>query len=218
VSIGARFRSLPDVVADALREQIVDGNLAPGRRLVERELAEEFEVSRITLREAFQQLVGEGLVELVPRKGALVTTLTPTAVDELFDIRVALESLAARKAAERRTDADLGRLRDLLDRSDQAWEAGDQSAVAALNTEFHLAIVQIARNKMLLDMMAPVRGHLRLLFRLARQFDTTTLGTEHEALLAAITSGDAEQAASVAQRHIESTRIPTLAMIQDGQT
>lgn len=218
MSIGAQFRSLRDVVADTLREQIVEGQLEPGRRLVERDLAEEYEVSRITLREAFQQLAAEGMVELVPRKGALVTELTPTAVDELFDVRVALESLAARRAAERRTDADLKRLRDILDRSAQAQQAGNQAAVATLNTEFHLAIIETARNKMLFDVSEPVRGHLRRLFWMARQVDVSTLGTEHEQLYSAIAQGLAELAGTIAHAHIEATRAPTLAILRSKQT
>lgn len=214
MSIGATFRSLRDVVADTLREQIIEGALVPGQRLVERDLAERFEVSRITLREAFQQLVSEGLVAVVPRKGAVVTRLTPREVDELFDVRLALETLAARRAAERRTEEDLRRLQALLDQAAEALERDDRATVASLNTEFHMEIVQIADNTMLLGMMAPVRGHLRRLFRLAREFDTATLAVEHEALLGAIADGDPDRAGRLIHDHVEATRAPTLAMIR----
>lgn len=215
MSIGAQFRSLRDVVTETLREQIVEGVLEPGQRLVERDLADQFEISRITLREAFQQLVAEGLVTVVPRKGALVTPLTRQDVEDIFDVRLALEVLAARSAAARRTDADLVRLRSVLDDADKAQATGDQPRFAALNTEFHLEVVRMAGNAMLLTMMASIQGPMRRLFRLAREFDDSRLHHEHGALLEAITAGDADRAGQLAHDHIEGTRAPTVELLAE---
>jgi DNA-binding GntR family transcriptional regulator len=213
MSIGAQFRSLRDVVADAVREQIVEGTFAPGQRLVERDLAEDFEVSRITLREALAQLAAEGLVTVVPRKGALVTSLTRQDVEDLFDVRLALEVLAARTAARRRTDEDLTRLRGLLVDAGSAHAAGDDARVAMLNTAFHLEVVRVAQNPMLLGMMSSVQGHLRRLFRLAREIDPTQLHQDHQALLDALADGDADRAGRIAHDHIEETRQPTVRLL-----
>lgn len=108
--------SLRDRAYQELRRRIVSTELAPGQRLVERDLAAELEVSRIPLREALRLLEADGLVVLVPHKGALVSPFTPADVRDLFDVRESLEALAARLTAERRDDAGLARLKAGLPR------------------------------------------------------------------------------------------------------
>lgn len=215
-SIGAQFRSLRDVVVDALREQIVEGELTPGQRLVERDLADALEVSRITLREALQQLASEGLVTVAPRRGAVVAPLTADDVVHVFEVRLALEGLAARAAADRRTDADLARLRELLDAARRANEADDQGEVARLNTEFHLEVVRASGNPLLLSIMSSLQGQVRRLFRVARRFDTTELHDAHEELYDALVRRDGERAAAVMTGHVEATRQPTLDVLADA--
>ncbi|WP_320781998.1 GntR family transcriptional regulator, partial [Streptomyces sp. CRN 30] len=109
-SSGAPRGSLCGRAYDTLRRRIVEGELQPGQRLVERDLAAELEVSRIPLREALRLLEADGLVVLVPRRGALVAPFAPADVRHLFDVRESLEALAARLAAGRTGPAGLARL------------------------------------------------------------------------------------------------------------
>src|SRR5699024_12648833 len=92
-------RPFGDIVVEGIRTRIYDGTLEPGTRLVEREIAEEFDVSRLPVREALRILQNEGLVESLPTRGMIVCELSLRLVSELFDVREALESLAARQAA-----------------------------------------------------------------------------------------------------------------------
>ncbi|MDG4864320.1 GntR family transcriptional regulator, partial [Streptomyces sp. T-3] len=112
---GSQRGSLRDRAYETLRRRIIEAQLQPGQRLVERDLAAELEVSRIPLREALRRLEADGLVLLVPHRGALVAPFTPTDVRDLFDVRESLESLAARLAAERADAEGLERLRVRLD-------------------------------------------------------------------------------------------------------
>lgn len=209
-TIGAQFRSLRDVVVDNLRERIIEGELEPGRRLVERDLATELDVSRITLREALQQLASEGLVTLAPRRGAWVSSLSLDDVHHLFDVRVPLEVLAARSAALRRTDADLERLEAAVAGSRTAVDGGDPSQAAHHNVGFHLVIVEAAANPVLTSMIGSIAGQLQRLFRLAQEFDDSALPEEHAELLDALRRGDADEAGRIMHDHIEATRQPTL--------
>src|SRR5205823_4539741 len=101
MTLGETHRPLRDVVCDAIREEILAGGHPPGSRLVEWRLAEDLGVSRNPVREALRVLEAEGYVTMVPRRGALVSTIGPTEAEEIFDVRLALEGLVARLAARK---------------------------------------------------------------------------------------------------------------------
>jgi len=213
-SIGAADRSLRDQVYEELRERIIEGDLAPGRRLVERELAAELEVSRVPVREAVQRLESEGFLTVHARRGAVVTHLLGPDIAHFFDVRQSLEALAAGLAAERADEAGLTRLGDLLDAARRATLADDARAIAALNAAFHAEIVALSGNPMLVDIMEPLNGRLRWLFRLtAHPDDHPVMCREHEAMYAAIRAGDPTEAARLAHAHVLDTRHATLAAL-----
>lgn len=195
---------LRDSVRERIRRGIADGRWTPGARLVERDLADEFAVSRVPVREALQMLEGEGFVELLPRRGAVVRQLTPAVVSDLFDIRQALEVLAARRAAERIDDDGLVRLRQVLEDGARALAADDHAWSGSANTAFHETVLDLAGNEPLRDVLEPLSGRLKWLFRQTR--DHPRVQSEHEQLYAALAARDPELAGAVALAHVRASR------------
>jgi DNA-binding GntR family transcriptional regulator len=214
-TLGARHQSLRGEVYYELRERIISGDLAPGQRLVERHVTAEFEVSRVTLREALQQLAAEGFVAIHPRRGAVVTSMGRTEVRDLFDIRESLEMLAARLAAARRTDEGLAVLGELLEQARQATEQEDAEEVARINAAFHDQIVRLADNARLTAMMDPVSGAIQRLFNLAQPVYGVQMWDEHKLIHDAIARGDADEAARISFEHVAGSRGPTMALFTD---
>ena len=155
-------KSLRQRAYDEIRQQIIDLRLAPGSRLVERDLATELEVSRIPLREAFQRLQQDGLVVIVPRQGAIVAPFTVDDVRDLFDVRESLEVLAARLAAERADAVGLGKLSVQLDAARAATEGQDRPGIAAANAGFHRIIVELSANPLLESVLRPLESRTRV--------------------------------------------------------
>lgn len=198
------YTPLRDAVRDEIRARIVDGRYPPDTRIIERDLADELGVSRIPVREAFRMLETEGFVTFVPRRGVLVRQLSEKDVEELFDVRQALEVLAAERAAERAGKGDILRLRQLLARGRRAIDAGDLSMVWAENQAFHDEIIRLARNDLLASMLEPLQGRLHWLFR--QHEDPEELWAEHSQLCDAIASGDPELARMQALQHVQINR------------
>lgn len=204
--------SLSDRAYEGIRRRIIEVELQPGARLVERDLAAELEVSRIPLREALKRLAAEGLVVLVPRRGALVSPFSPAQVRDLFDLRESLEVLAARLAAERADPAGLELLAASLEAARQATATGDQVRIAAANAAFHAAVVQASGNELLVALMGPLNARLHWLFRLTAERDAGQQCAEHAELYEAIAAHDPARAAAQALHHVASGREPTLAL------
>ena len=190
----------------ALKKRIIEVDLQPGQRLVERDLADELEVSRIPLREALRLLAAEGLVVLVPHRGALVSPFTPADVRDLFDVRENLEVLAARLAAERADAEGLARLTRCLESARSATEWGDKAEIAAANARFHAEIVTLSDNALLETMMRPLNARMEWLFRLTADRDPHQQCAEHTELYEAIAAADPARTAEFALRHVVSGR------------
>ncbi|MFI5624913.1 GntR family transcriptional regulator [Nocardioides sp. NPDC051685] len=208
----SKGESLRDYARNAIRERIMTVDLKPGQRLVERELAAELAVSRIPLREALRMLAAEGLVLLIPGKGALVAPFGPEDVTHLFDVREVLESLAAQLAASRATAESIKPLNDCLDQSRAAIAAGDTQGIAAANAGFHAEVVALAGNPLLSSIMGPLASRVEWLFRLTASRDPHVQCAEHEAIFNLIASGNASAAAASAFAHISSGRSESVAL------
>jgi DNA-binding GntR family transcriptional regulator len=193
-------RPLRDTVRDTIRSRIFEGHYAPGTRLVERDLAAEFNVSRLPVREALRMLRQEGLIQDRASRGSEVAGLSPKDVDDLFDVRQSLEVLACRLAAARATDKDLTHLAGLLDEADRCLAKGSILEAHRANSEFHDAITAIANNDFLRSALEPLQGRMHWLFR--HVDDLPELIQEHRDLYAAISSGDPERAAAQSASHI----------------
>ncbi|MFJ4923839.1 GntR family transcriptional regulator [Streptomyces sp. NPDC088725] len=194
-------------VLTALRRDIIAGRLRPGDRLVERELADRFGVSRVPVREAVRALVAERFVLFETPRRSVVRRLTPTDVDELFELREALEVHAAALAASR-ADADgLAALAELLEHAASATRALDAERITDINTRFHERVLAMAGNSLLISVMEPVDGRLRLLTRHNEQWPQ--LLAEHRELYEAIASGVPERARASALAHVKASHRAT---------
>lgn len=213
VPLGLAHVPLRDQIRDQIRNRIVRGEMAPGSKMIERELATELGVSRVPVREALRMLETEGFVHVIPRRGVVVKHLSRTDVEELFDVRESLEALTARRAAERATEASLRRLRRHLDKAHRATQANKVDQFGDANVAFHDEIAAIAQNSLLETILEPLRGRLDWLFRQAD--DPDRLCAEHEQLYEAIASGDAGAAGSVAVHHVNSSRATALRLLFD---
>ncbi len=206
MTIGNAHQPLRSLVCDELRRQVITGELAPGTRLVEDRLAAQLGVSRNPVREALQTLAGEGFVSTLPRRGAVVSTITPSQAEELFDVRMALESLAARLAARNADAAAVARLRAVLDNGRVATDANQLAVLAVLNTEFHQLVVAAGGNDYLSLLVAPMARRMQWIFRASAASRAPHSWTEHEGLLNAISDGDEEYAAALASAHVAAAR------------
>jgi DNA-binding GntR family transcriptional regulator len=212
-------RALVDKLASQLHARVLSGELPSGTRLRQEALAEEFGVSRTPVREALRKLQADGLIELQPNRGAVVRGLSPREIRDAYEVRAALEALAARLAAERVTREQLDRLnhaqeefRAALDRTVARRRGGHEVGAREVrrwgnaNDEFHQTIHEASGNKVLAGTLAQLdRNFPRDLSRLVVSESTAMLEAnvrEHEAILEAIARHDAAAAYELMQRHV----------------
>ena len=196
--------SLVDVSKDYIRSKITTGEFLPGFRLKERELSAELGISRIPIREAVRDLSTEGFVTLSPRRGAVVTELKPEDLDDIFEVRMALEVMECVLAARRASDADIERMRTCVVAANNAMAAGDRGAVDAANGEFHDVLVEMGHNPVLAQVLEPLRNRLQWLLR--QNKDVTAICREHDEIAEAIAARDVERARKLAHLHVETSR------------
>ncbi len=198
-------RTLWEQLRDRLREDILAGRLEPGAELSEVALARQFGTSRGPLREALGRLASEGLVQITPRRGAVVTQLSRQEFIDAYQVREALETLAVRLAVPLLSDAEVAHLRELCELMAGAARDDEVRLFFDTNNSFHEALVRGSRNKrlhelhrLLVGQMVPyLPRSLELRGNLQRSVE------EHEAILDAIEARDAERAAELLAEHIE---------------
>jgi DNA-binding GntR family transcriptional regulator len=210
VTIGARHTSLRDQVAQALRDGIVDGVYAPGERLTEDRLAEDFGVSRNPVREALRVIEVEGFVHQLPRRGVVVASPDRDTMRDMFAVRRQFEALAARLAAERADGSTVEDLRRLLDEGRRATEARDFRLLAELNSSLHQRIIEISGNRWLVALSAPMYRHVQWVFRLSAPDRAPHSWTEHVRLVEAIAAGDGAAAELAAAEHVDAAAAAAL--------
>lgn len=199
------YKPLRELVLDAIREAIISGTLKPRERLMEIQMAEELGVSRTPIREALRKLELEGFIVMVPRKGAYVADFSFKDIADIFEIRAALEGLAASLAAERITDEELENMERLMVEKAEAISQNDIERIVDVDTKFHEAIYQASRNKRLWNIISNLREQIQ-------RFRATSLAhpgrskqslEEHRSIVEAIQARDAQASRQVAQEHIE---------------
>jgi DNA-binding GntR family transcriptional regulator len=210
-TIGASHRPLRDKVVDELRRRIIDGAYEPGDRLTEERLADDFGVSRNPVREAIRVLEAEGFLIAQPRRGAVVASMSVQDVEDLFDVRVSLEALAAALAAERAGPSGAGILDKLLAKARTTRRMAD---LAALNTQFHAAICALSGNALLAGLMESLHGRLQWVYRQSAETRAAYSWAEHEEMAAAIRAGDAEAARHAARTHVLAARRSALELAE----
>jgi DNA-binding GntR family transcriptional regulator len=207
--------SLVRVAYDRLKAGIEAHHFEPGQRMRELEIAEWLGISRTPTRDALRQLESEGLLTAAPRRGLIVATLDHNSVSEIYDVRASLESLAASRAAQQATSAELAILHDNLRRQSEA-DPSDLNLLLELNSQFHDAICGASRNRYLILTLRSLETPLALL----RGTTYTAPGRpaealeQHRQILHAIENKDEELARKLAAEHVraaERIRLMSLA-------
>lgn len=201
---------LQHLIADRLRTAILEGELKPGQWLRQRQLAEQFDVSQMPVREALKELAAEGLVEHIPYRGMRVVAFSPEDVEDLYRHRSVLEGMAARAAAEHITPEDLDRLQELQTQMAAHLTLEHLADYRRLNREFHLVIIEASGRgyltRTLQQMWAAFPTMLWSNFAhtaiySAPERDTSDIG-EHDAILEALKHQDADTAEQRMAAHI----------------
>ena len=196
--------SLPERLRESIEEDIATGKLLPGTRLDEVELATRFGVSRTPIREALRLLLGEGLVETRPHRGAVVAQVTPQRLIEMFEVMAELEAMCARLAARRMSDEELAELESAHEACRGSAAARDADAYFYANERFHYAIYAASHNTFLFEQAASLQRKLRPYRRLQLRVRNRPQRSfeEHQAILDALRAGDAEQAVHTIRSHV----------------
>jgi DNA-binding GntR family transcriptional regulator len=191
---------------EQLRQAILAGDVAPGQRLVEEELAGNFIVTRASLRAALIDLTAEGLVERIPNRGARVRVITLDEAVAITECRMALEGLCAAKAAERVTDVQIAQLQGLGGQLQRAVADGNPLKYSALNRDLHGLVLEISGQAVAAGLLARLNGQfVRHQFQLSlRPGRPQQSLPEHLAIIDAIASRNPAKAEEVARRHLRS--------------
>lgn len=199
------YKPLRDVVFENLRTAILEGDLKAGQRLMEVQLAEQLGVSRTPIREAIRKLELEGLVVMLPRKGAYVANMSFKDLIDVLEIRSSLEGLAASLAAERLREEDISDLERVAKEFETSVREADIDNVLKKDVEFHEKIFLMANNKKLYQLITSLWEQVhRFRVTYVSNYDASlSLVDEHNRILEAIKSGDCELAKKYATEHIE---------------
>ena len=195
---------LSETLREVIEEEVATGKLAPGTHLDEIELARRFGVSRTPIREALSLLAGEGMVDIRPRRGAVVAQITPQRLVEMFEVMAELEAMCARLAARRMGPTELDALEQAHEGCRSTAQKLDSDGYFYANEHFHHAIYVASHNSFLSDQahalqrrLRPYRRlQLRVRNRLAKSFE------EHQAVLDALRDGDADRAVAAIRSHV----------------
>jgi len=196
---------LRDVVFKTLRQSILTGELKPGERLMEIHLADKLGVSRTPIREAIRQLELEGLVIMVPRKGAQVAQITEKNMSDVLEVRLALDELAVGLACERITDEEIEELLQACASFETAIESADVRTIAAADINFHDTILRASKNERLTQL---VNNLAEQIYRYRYEYIKDSSGwqsliTEHRIITDAIVKKDSKLAVQANHMHIK---------------
>ena len=197
-------RATASIIAETIRDRILDGSFEPGLQLTESQLAERLGVSRGPVREAFQRLVQEGLLDAAPHRGVFVTTLDVEDAADIALARMTIERTAAERVALRADSDTLAELGGLVEEMEAAAAGGDWRDIADLDLAFHERLVAGAGSSRLGRMYATLLAETRLCLRTlpARHPDPAEVVGEHQVLLRALAAGDAQAAADAVGAHL----------------
>lgn len=204
------FLPLRDEVFNTLRERILKGVLKPGERLMEIHLADQLGVSRTPIREAIRMLELEGLVKMVPRKGAQVARISREDLQDVLEVRKALDTLAVKLACERITTDEIARLKEAEDEFERTLTLGDTTEIAEADVAFHDVIQAASKNKRLKSMISNLAERIyRYRFEYIKQQSDggKTLTEEHREIIRCIEEKDVEAAVKAIELHIDNQEI-----------
>ena len=211
------YLPLRDVVFNTLRRAIITGEFAPGERLMEISLANRLGVSRTPVREAIRKLELEGLVIMIPRKGAQVAKITEKSLRDVIEIRCVLEEFAATLACERITPEGRENLKEAHENFVEAVKNGDILDIVEKDERFHDAIFQATSNERLITIINNLREQFyRYRMEYVKDIEQhSVLVNEHELLLRAIYDGDSETAKRIMRTHLQNQQEGVIQAIQE---
>ncbi len=199
--------TLHDVVVTRVRDMIIEGTLPAGSRIHEGQLGQQLGISRTPLREALKVLAMEGLVELVPSRGALVRKLTAKDVKDMLTVLTTLEDLAGRLACRNASDADIRQVRRMHDEMMELYRVRNRLPYFKLNQAIHTAFIRISGN----EALASVHGMLQARLKRIRFIGNETPDTwaaavaDHEEMIAALEARNGDRLAKALTHHLEAT-------------
>jgi DNA-binding GntR family transcriptional regulator len=210
------YLPLRDVVFNTLRQAILRGELKPGERLMEIQLANKLGVSRTPVREAIRKLELEGLVHMMPRKGAEVADITEKSLKDVLEVRRALEELAVQLACDKITENEIRELREAAKEFEQIASATDVTRTAEADVKFHDIIYMTTDNQKLITLLNHLREQMyryRVEY-LKREEVYPTLFAEHEEIIRHLEAREKENAAKIVCRHIDNQVSAVLGVIR----
>lgn len=206
MSMTARRAAARRTVAERLRDDIVNGTFPPGERLIELHLSKRYDVGRAAVRSALVELDLQGLVQRETNRGATVRRISVAEAVEITEARMVLESLVARRAAERCTSAGRRELMDLVKAMDVAVKGDDKAAYSRLNRQLHAALARIARHEVADELITNLRDRA-----VHQQFQLSGLPgrakeslSQHRAIAAAVVAGEPDAAEISMRDHLQS--------------
>lgn len=203
-------KQLWESIADQLRDEILDGRLAAGSRLLETELAERFGVSRGPIRDALNELARQGLAEDLPRRGTFVSSLSEHDLDEVYVLRRAIEEAAVRLAIARASEDDLAAMYERLVEAEEAYSRDDLPAAWEADMAFHRTYCRMSGNGRLLELFEGLASQTVLLMRTALATHASLAWTPpvelHRRIADAIAARDVEEAVRAVGDHYQYTQ------------
>lgn len=214
------YLPLRDVVFNTLRQAILKGELKPGERLMELTLAERLGVSRTPIREAMRKLELEGLVVMIPRRGAQVANITEKDLNDVLEVRIVLENMAIEKACKRMTEEQMDKLVKAAREFEDTMADGNLVHLAQADVAFHEIIYQASDNRRLIQVLNNLREQIyRYRVEYLKEEETRKLLVkEHEELCQAIRERNVEKACEISFRHIENQRMAIIESIEAEKT
>ena len=210
LSLGVQRVAAPlrEQVLDLLRQAIVEHRLKPGQRLIERELVEQIGVSRTTIREVLRQLAAEGLVATIPQRGAVVAVPTPEEAAEIYEVRAALEALAARRFVEHASESQFKALRAAFEEVDRVMSRGDDTDILEMiqaKDHFYDVLLKGSGNRAIHSILSGLTARVSVLraTSMSQPGRATKSVEEVRAIVEAIEARDADAAARAAAYHVE---------------
>ncbi|WP_170763136.1 GntR family transcriptional regulator [Ruegeria lacuscaerulensis] len=208
-------QSLPDVITNDLRERILSGEMAEGETIRQEALAEDYDVSRMPIREALKRLDAEGLVQLTNNRGASVTSHSLSEIGEIFDLRVLLEVDLFRRSIPRMIETDFVECERLLDAMETSYDAYDVGRWGSLNYEYHKALYAAAGRGLTNEILKRVNlqsdRYVRMHLSVMEQREPAK--KDHRQLLSLARAGRVEDACDLLTKHIQRTKDQLLDMV-----
>lgn len=211
---------LREQVIAALRQAILDFQLKPGQRLVERELIEQLGVSRTTIREALRELTSEGLVTVVPQRGAMVSAPSLEEATDLYEVRASLESLVVQHFVERATDAEVDKLRKSVRAvAKVAEKTSDIRQILAAKDGFYTVLIAGARSAALQQLIEQIQARVQVLraTSLSEEGRSHEMVAELEAIVDAIAKRDAPLASQLTADHVRKASVTALHSLRESE-